>query len=103
MALTLYNPPFSSYGGRVLIPLYEADTPFTARTLEDPEAAAEWKKRWPIARFPVLVDEASGLALPEASIIIEYLDSHYPGPQKLLPADADSRLEVRLLDRVFDN
>ena len=39
----------------------------------------------------------------EASIIVEYLDRHYPGPQKLFPDDADSRLEVRLLDRVFDN
>jgi glutathione S-transferase len=103
MALTLYYHPFSSYCWKVLIPLYEADTPFTARTLEDPQAEAEWKKRWPIARFPVLVDETNGLAVPEASIIIEYLDSHYPGPQKMLPDDADLRLEVRLLDRFFDN
>jgi glutathione S-transferase len=103
MALTLYYHPFSSYSWKVLIPLYEAGTPFTARTLEDPQAAAEWKRRWPIGRFPVLVEEASGLALPEASIIVEYLDSNHPGPQKLLPADADLRLEVRLLDRFFDN
>ena len=34
---------------------------------------------------------------------MEYLDSHYPGPQPLLPDDADLRLEVRLLDRFFDN
>jgi glutathione S-transferase len=103
MALTLYYHPFSSYCWKVLIPLYEAGTPFTARTLEDPQAVAEWKQRWPIARFPVLVEEASGLALPEASIIVEYLDSHYPGPQQLLPTNADVRLEVRLLDRIFDN
>jgi glutathione S-transferase len=103
MALTLYYHPFSSYSWKVLIPLYEAGTPFTARTLEDPQAAAEWKQCWPIARFPVLVEEASGLTLPEASIIVEYLDSHHPGPQPLLPPDADLRLEVRLLDRFFDN
>jgi glutathione S-transferase len=103
MALTLYYHPFSSYCWKVLIPLYEAGTPFTARTIEDPQAAAEWKQRWPIARFPVLVEESSGLTLPEASIIVEYLDSHHPGPQPLLPADADLRLEVRLLDRFFDN
>jgi glutathione S-transferase len=103
MALTLYYHPFSSYSWKVLIPLYEAGTPFTARTLEDPQAAAEWKRCWPIARFPVLVEEASGLILPEASIIVEYLDSHHPGPQPLFPADADLRLEARLLDRFFDN
>ena len=51
----------------------------------------------------MLVEELSGLTLPEASIIVEYLDSHHQGPQPLLPADADLRLEVRLLDRFFDN
>jgi glutathione S-transferase len=103
MTLTLYYHPFSSYCWKVLIPLYEAGTPFTARTLEDPQAAAEWKQCWPIARFPVLVEDASGLTLPEASIIVEYLDSHHRGPQPLLPPDANLRLEVRLLDRFFDN
>jgi len=103
MPLTLYYHPFSSYCWKVLIPLYEAGTPFRARTLEDPQAAAELKERWPIARFPVLVEEASALILPEATIIVEYLDSHHPGPQPLLPTDADVRLEVRLIDRFFDN
>ncbi|HUZ65923.1 MAG TPA: glutathione S-transferase family protein [Acetobacteraceae bacterium] len=101
--LTLYYHPFSSYCWKVLIPLYEAGTPFTPRRIDDPPAAAEWKRRWPIARFPVLVEEESGLALPEASIIIEYLDSHYPGPQPMLPGEPGLRLEVRLLDRFFDN
>jgi glutathione S-transferase len=103
MLLRLYYHPFSSYCWKVLIPLYEAGTPFRARTLEDPQAAAELKARWPVARFPVLVEEPSGLTLPEASIIVEYLDSHHPGPQPLFPADADLRLEVRLIDRFFDN
>jgi glutathione S-transferase len=103
MALTLYYHPFSSYSWKALIPLYEAGTPFKARRIDDPEAAAEWKRRWPIARFPVLVEEESGLTLPEASIIIEYLDRHYPGPQPMLPSDPDRQLEVRLLDRLFDN
>ena len=39
----------------------------------------------------------------ESSIIIEYLDLHYPGPARLIPADPGAALEVRLLDRVFDN
>jgi glutathione S-transferase len=103
MALALYYHPFSSYSWKVLIPLYEAGTPFTARTIQDPQTTAEWKQRWPIGRFPLLVEEANGLTLPEASVIIEYLDSHHPGPQPLLPSDPDLRLEVRLLDRFFDN
>jgi len=103
MTLTLYYHPFSSYSWKALIPLYEAETPFTARRIDDSQFAAEWRRRWPIARFPVLVEEESGLTLPEASIIIEYLDRHYPGPQPMLPGDPDLRLEVRLLDRFFDN
>jgi glutathione S-transferase len=102
MTLTLYYHPFSSYSWKVLIALYEASTPFTARTVQDPQAAAEWKRYWPIGRFPVLVEESSRLTLPEASIIVEYLDSHHPGPQPLIPANADLQLEVRLLDRFFD-
>ena len=103
MALTLYYHPFSSYSWKALIPLYEAGTPFAARRIDDPQAAAEWKRRWPIGRFPVLVEEESGLTLPEASIIIEYLDRHYPGLRPMIPRDPDRQLEARLLDRFFDN
>ena len=103
MALALYYHPFSSYCWKVLVPLYEAGTAFTLRRVDDPEAGAEFKRRWPIGRFPVLVEETSGVALPEASIIIEYLDTHHPGARPMLPADPQLRLEVRLLDRFFDN
>ena len=103
MALALYYHPFSSYSWKALIPLYEAGTPFEARRLDDPAHDADWKRLWPIARFPVLVEVDSGLVLPEASIIVEYRDTHHPGPQPLLPADPDQRLQVRLLDRLFDN
>src|SRR6185437_16001053 len=103
MALTLYYHPFSSYSWKALIPLFEAGTAFTARSVEDPDASADLKRLWPIGRFPVLVEETSGLVLPEVSIIIDYLDRHYPGPQPMLPVDEDLRLEVRLLDRFFDN
>lgn len=104
MALTLYYHPFSSYSWKALIAFHETGAPFTPRRIDDPQAAAEWLERWPVARFPVLVDDASNLTLPEASIIIEYLDGRHPGPQQsLLPADPDQRLQVRLLDRVFDN
>lgn len=52
-------------------------------------------------RFPVLVD--GDRTLIEASCIIEYLDVHYPGSVKLIPEDRDAALEVRMLDRFFDN
>src|SRR5690606_19930520 len=36
------------------------------------------------------------------SIIIEYLERHYPGPAKLLPDEAEAALDTRLWDRFFD-
>jgi glutathione S-transferase len=52
----LYAHPFSSYCQKVLVALYENGTPFELRMLEDPQAQAELAARWPIKRFPVLVD-----------------------------------------------
>lgn len=101
MALTLYAHPFSSYCQKVLVALYENDLAFTFRHLEDAEAAAERQRLWPFGRFPVLVDD--GRTVVESSIIIEHLDIHHPGPVRLIPADREAALEVRLLDRIFDN
>src|SRR3546814_7623150 len=61
----------------------------------------EFAALWPIGRFPVLVD--AGRTIVEASIIIEYLGLHHPGPVPLLPADPRAALEVRGMDRYFDN
>lgn len=101
MSLTLYAHPFSSYSQKVLIALWENDIPFTYRNLEDPGAAAERAALWPLGRFPVLVD--GGRTVAESSIIIEHLDLHHAGPVRWLPEDGDAALEVRLMDRFFDN
>ncbi|HEU4812793.1 MAG TPA: glutathione S-transferase family protein [Xanthomonadaceae bacterium] len=97
----LYAHPFSSYCQKALVALYESDTPFDYRNLEDPEANAELTALWPMRRFPVLVD--GDRTVLEATCIIEYLDIHHPGPVKLIPDDRDAALEVRMLDRFFDN
>jgi glutathione S-transferase len=39
----------------------------------------------------------------ESSIIIEYLGLRHPGPVRLIPADARVALDVRAMDRFFDN
>lgn len=103
MALTLYAHPFSSYCQKVLIALYENDTPFTFRLLApgDEQATAELQALWPLRRMPVLVDGDSPVM--EASIIIEHLQIHHPGPVRLLPEDPRRALRVRMMDRVFDN
>jgi glutathione S-transferase len=99
----LYSHPFSSYCQKVLIALYENDTQFETRMLgpEDPEAYRELSSVWPVKRFPMLMDQDKPVF--EASIIIEYLQLHYPGPITLIAADADAAIEIRMLDRFFDN
>jgi glutathione S-transferase len=102
MSLALYGHPFSSYTQKVLIALYENGTPFESRSIgpETPEHSAEWLRRWPLRKFPLLVDGERNIA--ETSIIIEYLQLVHPGPVRLLPADPMAALDVRFLDRFFD-
>ena len=102
MSLVLYGHPFSSYTQKVLIALYENATPFAFRCIgpDTPQHAAEWLRRWPLAKFPVLVDHDRTVA--ETSIIIEHLQLAHPGPVRLLPQDPMAALPVRFLDRCFD-
>ncbi|WP_321945420.1 glutathione S-transferase family protein [Paraburkholderia sp. J10-1] len=102
MSLALYGHPFSSYTQKVLVALYENNTPFEFRGIgpDSPEHTAQWLQRWPLRKFPVLVDGERNVA--ETSIIIEYLQLEHPGPVRLLPADPMAALDVRFLDRFFD-
>jgi glutathione S-transferase len=100
MTLELYAHPFSSYCQKVLTALWENDTPFTYRHLEEPGVRDAMFDLWPIGKMPVLVD--AGQTVVETTIIIEHLDLHHPGPVRFIPADPAAAMEVRLLDRVFD-
>jgi glutathione S-transferase len=103
VSLQLFFHPFSSYSQKALIALYENGTPFIARVLspEDPSTGAEFAARWPIKRFPILVDGERTIV--EASAVIEYLDAAHPGPVRLIPRDPLAAVDVRMMDRVFDN
>ncbi|NIJ22315.1 glutathione S-transferase [Sphingomonas naasensis] len=98
--LELFLHPFSSYSWKVLIPLYENGTAFTYRMIEQPENGAELHRLWPVGKFPLLLDQ--GKPIYESSTIIEHLQRHHPGPVRLIPED-DAGIEVRMLDRIFDN
>ncbi|KIG10637.1 glutathione S-transferase family protein [Caballeronia concitans] len=103
MSLMLYAHPFSSYCQKVLVALYENGTPFEWRPLtpETPQSMRELAEFWPMKRFPVLVDD--GRPVMEATVIIEYLGLFHPGPVRLIPDDPRSALDVRWMDRFFDN
>jgi glutathione S-transferase len=103
MSMQLYAHPFSSYCQKVLIALYENDTRFELRMLApgDERAAAEHAALWPLKKMPVLVDHDRTVV--EATIIIEHLGLDHPGPVRLIPEDPRAALDVRMMDRFFDN
>jgi glutathione S-transferase len=105
MSLTLHFHPLASYCWKALIALYENGTPFVPNLLVDLRNEAERAallKLWPIGKFPVLRDEARDQTVPESSIIIEYLDRHYPGATQFISADPDLAWQTRLRDRFYD-
>lgn len=104
MSLTLYLHPLASFCHKVLIALYENEVPFRPQTVDlgDPASASALLARWPVGKIPVLHDAARDRSVPESSVIIEYLQRHYPGPVALLPKHDEARLEARLWDRFFD-
>ncbi len=106
MALILYYHPLSSFCWKVLIALYEAEVPFTPRlisNLSDPAEREAFQAVWPLAKFPVLHDDARGETVPESSIVVEYLARRYPSAAALVPAEPEGGRQVRLLDRLIDN
>jgi glutathione S-transferase len=103
MSLKLYAHPFSSYCQKALVALYENATPFEYRALspDTPDNMGELAEFWPMRRFPVLVDGERPVI--EATVIIEYLQMAHPGPVRLIPDAPAAALEVRFMDRFFDN
>jgi len=101
MTLELYGHRFSSYTQKALIAFYENETPFDFMDLEEPANNAALERLWPMKRFPILVDGERTIL--EATGVIEHLAAVRPGPVALVPGDAAAAVEVRMLDRVFDN
>ena len=104
MTLQLHFHPLSSFSQKVLIALYENGTPFEPHIVNfgDETSRREFFEIWRIGKIPVLKDTARDWMVPETSIIIEYLDQHYPGATRFIPADADTARQMRMRDRFFD-
>ena len=56
-----------------------------------------------MGKMPVLVDDERSITLAETTIILEYLDRHFPAGPRLLPADPDRALQARFWDRFYDH
>jgi glutathione S-transferase len=102
MALKLYFHPLASFCHKALIALYENRVPFEPIIvdLRDEASRAAFRAVWPMA---VLRDEARHRTVAESTIIIEFLDAHYGGPTRFLPADVDRAWQTRMWDRFHDH
>src|SRR5918992_1749114 len=105
MSLKLYFHPLASFCHKVLIALYENGTPFEPIMVDLGDAAsrAAFKAVWPMAKMPVLRDETRDRTVAESTIIIEYLDTYYPGATRFLPTDPDRAWQTRIWDRFYDH
>ena len=88
MGLSLCFHPLSSFCHKVLIALYENETPFAGQIVESRDAAqpAAFAALWRRERFR----SCDGRRIvPETTIIIEYFDEH-SGANLLLPEEPDA-------------
>jgi glutathione S-transferase len=100
--MILYGHPFSSYSWKAQIALDEKGVPYELRTIDPDQPAHGERLRalWPVGKWPVIED--GGATVIESSIVIEHIDLHHGGP-RLIPADPVAALDIRFMDRVFDN
>jgi glutathione S-transferase len=103
--LTLYFHPLASFCHKALIAFYENEIPFepVIVDLSDASSSAAFRAVWPMAKMPVLRDDRREHTVAEATIIIEYLDTTYPGPARFLPTDPDLAWQTRMWDRFYDH
>jgi glutathione S-transferase len=105
MSLKLYCHPLASFCHKALIAFYENGIPFepVIVDLSDEVSSADFRAVWPMAKMPVLRDDARDRTVAESTIIIEYLEAYYPGTTRFLPTDPDGAWQTRLWDRFYDH
>ena len=102
MALLVWSHPYSAYGQKTAVALYELGLPFELKLVDgSTEVMAGFVAVSPFAKMPALVDTTAGRTVLESSIVIEYLD-RLAGGGRLIPTDAEAALEVRFMDRILD-
>lgn len=103
MSLILWSHPYSAYGQKALVALYELELPFEPKLVDfaDGSVMAAFRALSPFAKMPVLIDTAADRTVHESSIVIEYLD-RAAGGGRLIPTDPEAALEARWVDRIVD-
>jgi glutathione S-transferase len=103
MSLILYAHPLSAFCWKALTALYETGLPFEFELVDFGDSASRdrFLAMWPMGKFPVLRDTSRDVMVPEASLIVEYVDQ-LNGGDRLVPLDRDRAREVRFWDRFYD-
>ncbi len=96
----LYHLPLSPYCRKVRLVLAERRLPVELRTEKTWERRAEYLALNPAGTVPTLLED-SGLAVPESSVICEYIEEAYP-ESSLLGTTLAQRVEARRLVAWFD-
>ncbi len=101
--MKLYYFPISTYSQKALIGFYEKEVTFERELVRvlDPDVRSLYEEVYPIGKIPLLVAEGDHM-IPEASIIIEYLDQNYSAGPQLIPTDPTASRKVRFMDRMND-
>lgn len=96
----LYHLPLSPYSRKVRLVLSEKRLPFELRLEKVWERRGEYLELNAACTVPTLVED-NGLAVPDSSVICEYLEEAYPDIS-LLGRTLAERVEVRRLVAWFD-
>ena len=101
--MKLYYFPLSTYSQKALMALHEKKIPFEPEIvdLRDDAARAKYRDIYPLGKVPLLVLD-NGHLIPESSIIIEYLDTHFESGPRLIPKDPEESRRTRFKDRMQD-
>ncbi len=96
----LFHLPLSPYCRKVRLVLAEKRLPFELRVERTWERRDEYLQINPAGTVPTLVED-NGLAIPDSTVICEYLDEAYPD-NTLVGTTLGERVEVRRLVAWFD-
>ncbi|HEX7641158.1 MAG TPA: glutathione S-transferase family protein [Burkholderiaceae bacterium] len=101
--MKFYYNPLSTYSQKAMIALYEKDISVQREVvwMNDAESRAAYEKIYPICKVPLLIAD-DGRMVPESSIVVEYLENHFPQGLKLIPDDPVAARLVRFNDRMAD-
>ncbi len=96
----LYHLPLSPSARKVRLVLAEKRLPFELRTEKAWERRTEYLELNPAGTVPTLVED-NGLAIPDSTVICEYLEEAYPDTS-LMGRTLAERVEIRRLTAWFD-